>query len=163
MKKLRYFKLFLRHKYYVFKAGRRLGLGIWQLLIHDLSKLSLLEYPHYQRWFFENKNDPDGFAYAWLYHQNRNKHHWDYWIARTGHRIGVQGGYNPHPLPMPEKYVKEMIADWQAAGLCYAGTDNIQGWIDDNWHKMKFHEETEWLLDILLNELGYYWPKFKDV
>ena len=156
--RLDYLKLALKHKYYVFRAGRKLGLGIWQLLTHDLSKLSLAEYTHYQRWFFENKDDPEGFAYAWLHHQNSNKHHWDYWIPRTSHRIGVQGGYDPQPMPMPEKYVREMVADWMGAGMAYTGKEDVQPWLNKNYDKMKLHPETESLLHKILREQGFYWP-----
>lgn len=158
MFKLDYLQLSLKHKYHVFRVGRKMGLGIWQLLIHDLSKFTPAEYPHYQRWFFENKDDPDGFAQAWLHHQNHNPHHWDYWIPRTSHRIGVQGGYDPQPMPMPEKYVREMVADWIAAGITYAGDPDPQPWLNKSYHKMRLHADTVELLSRILEEQGFYWP-----
>lgn len=155
---LEYLKITIKHKYYVFKAGRKLRLGIWQLLIHDWTKFLPSEYPYYQRWFFGDNKNPDEFAPAWLHHQNMNKHHWDYWITRTIHRIGVQGHYEPTTLPMPEKYVREMVADWMGASLAYTGKTDIQEWLNKNYDRMKLHPKTESRIHRVLLENGNYWP-----
>ena len=124
---LQYAWLTVKHKYFVFLAGRDLGLGCWQLLIHDLSKFTAVELPAYGRSFFGDKGDPDGFARAWLHHQNVNPHHWEYWMPRTGH---VQSGPKPPaPLEMPEKYVREMIADWLGASRGYTGSWDMTDWL----------------------------------
>lgn len=153
-----YLKLTLKHKWHVYRAGRRLGLGRWQLLVHDLSKLGCSEYMHYQRRFFGDGADPDGFALAWLHHQNHNPHHWDYWITRTPHKIGTQGGYAPSVLPMPRRYAREMVADWVGAGMAYTGKMDVQPWLNANWQKMELHPQTLVLVDEALKEFGCYWP-----
>jgi hypothetical protein len=55
--------------------------------------------------------------YAWLHHQKWNKHHWEYWV------IPSHG-----PLNMPDKYVREMVADWFAAGRAFDGAWDAKNW-----------------------------------
>lgn len=40
---IQYLWYVIRHKFFVFQAGLRLGVPLWQLLIHDLSKFSPAE------------------------------------------------------------------------------------------------------------------------
>jgi hypothetical protein len=61
----------------------------------------------------KSKAEIDGaFNGAWLYHQNRNDHHWQFWILVNDN----DGLMQPKPLPMPVVAVVEMVADWAAAG-----------------------------------------------
>jgi len=53
--------------------------------------------------------DPE-FERAWLHHQRRNKHHWQYWVSVN--KKGQQVTY-----PMPIKYLDEMVCDWNGAAL----------------------------------------------
>src|SRR3972149_8819971 len=99
---MRYLWLTLKHKWFVFVAGRRLGVPLYLLILHDWSKFLWCELPHYQRQFYGEANDPLGFSYAWNHHQKSNKHHWEYWIPITGHSRG--GFADMAPLPMPRKY-----------------------------------------------------------
>ena len=129
----KYFKnlaYILEHKLNVFIEGRKLGLGAWQLLMHDMSKFSKSEWSGYAKFFFNPgfgaqyfppcktgdfrftnikvKNDKikELFNLAWLNHKHCNKHHWQYWLDIKDHKIV--------PLEMPIKYEKEMLADWNA-------------------------------------------------
>ena len=70
----RYLKAVLRHKRFVYQEGRKLGLGVWQLLIHDWSKFTPRMWGPYARAFYGPKNQatgkPDGqadFDAAWLW------------------------------------------------------------------------------------------------
>lgn len=128
-----YFWLTLRHKYYVLLAGLKLGVPFYLLVLHDWSKLTPREYPHYQRQFFGTADDPSRFSYAWNNHQKSNRHHWEYWIPITGHS---KGGYKDlQPLPMPRKYVLEMVADWMGASRAYEGNWlDARGW---SWWEKK--------------------------
>jgi len=74
-----------KHKAFVLRAGLKTGAPIWRLVIHDWSKFTPAEAPHYGRQFFGARDDPEGFARAWLHHQNANPHHWEFWISRSGH------------------------------------------------------------------------------
>ena len=127
---LRYARLTILHKVFVFGACRRLSVPIWRAVIHDWSKFTPTELPYYGRHFFGDKGDPDGFSLAWLHHQNHNPHHWEYWVTRSGHRRpgDFASGTAPIPLPMPAIYVREMIADWMGASRAYTGSWGIEGW-----------------------------------
>jgi hypothetical protein len=141
---LKYLWLTTKHKYFVFKAGLKTKTPIWRLVIHDWSKFTIFEAPHYGRQFFGSANDPLGFSYAWLHHQLNNAHHWEYWVMVSGHN---RGGYpDGSPLPMPEKYVREMVADWMGASRAYEGKwpENLEKWEwwRNNFEKIKLHPQT---------------------
>lgn len=116
---LRYMWLTTKHKAFVFRAGLETGAPWWRLAIHDWSKYTPAEAPHYGRQFFGAKDDPNGFARAWLHHQNVNPHHWEYWISRTGHD---RASHLKGSLRMPMWAVREMVADWLGASRAYEGT-----------------------------------------
>lgn len=127
---LKYLWLTLKHKWFVLVVGLRIGAPLWRLVIHDWSKFTPSEAPHYGRQFFGSADDPEGFAAAWLHHQNSNPHHWEYWIPRTSH---TRGGFeNNAPLRMPDWAVREMVADWFAAGRAYEGKW-VERWEDWSW------------------------------
>lgn len=152
----KYLWLTLRHKWFVFIAGLRTKAPLWRLVIHDWSKFTLAEAPHYGRQFFGSKDDPLGFSYAWLHHQRCNPHHWEYWTPITGH---CRGGYpDLKPLPMPEWAVREMVADWLGASRAYEGrwpqSLTSWPWLDANLEKIKDHvaPETAQLIEEILDE-----------
>ena len=60
-----------------------------------------------QRSYDPNKQ-ADAFKRAWLHHQ-RQPHHWQAWCV-----VGDRGAIVP--LPMPQRFVLEMVADWYGAG-----------------------------------------------
>jgi hypothetical protein len=121
-----YLKSLLLHKWYVFVAGRYVGVSLWQLLIHDLSKFSPAEFLTYARHSStEEGRESEAFAAAWLHHENANPHHWGYWIPRSGK-------YANQPLPMPDRYIREMVADWMGAGKAYTGRWDIADWLNEN-------------------------------
>lgn len=94
---LAYLKAVLRHKWFVFLACFRFGVPIWTAILHDWDKFLPDEFFAYGQTFYK----PDGssqyvesvdFAHAWMLHQHRNKHHWQYWLT-----VNV-GDYNNRPL-----------------------------------------------------------------
>lgn len=93
---LAYLKAVLRHKWFVFLACFHWGVPIWSAILHDWDKFLPDEWFAYARTFYK----PDGskqyaesvdFARAWMLHQHRNKHHWQYWlwITITDHNFGM--------------------------------------------------------------------------
>lgn len=148
----------LRHKWYVFLAGRRLKVPLWRLIIHDWHKFLPSEYMGYQRQFFGDKADQPGFAMAWLRHQNRGSHHWEFHILRSDHSKGASGAVN-ECLPMPEMDVREMLADWIGASKSYTGSWDITDWLVKNGPKMRLHPVTVKYIYKLLDILGYVVPK----
>jgi hypothetical protein len=142
-------KVILRHKWYVFIAGRRLRVPFWRLVVHDMSKFSWAEFEPYARNFYGDKDDPAGFNRAWVHHQNCNAHHWEHWIDRS----------NNKPQVMPEIVVREMVADWFAAGKAYNGTwpnPFHYTWLWDNTTRMHLHPQTWSRVLVVLDESGKY-------
>jgi hypothetical protein len=157
---LSFLKSLLRHKWYVFKAGVKLGgIPIWRLIIHDWSKFLPKEFIRYARFFHGNyqtdeewKRVAHFFDYAWLNHQNTNPHHEGYWIIRTSNNDRIK------ILEMPKTYVREMVADWLGSSYAYTGSWDMTDWLNKNLgHRAKImHGNTVLeIMHILSVELGY--------
>ena len=151
----KYLWLTIKHKWFVFRAGLKVKAPIFRLIIHDWSKFLPIEFSNYAIQFFGDKSDPLKFSYAWNHHQKMNKHHWEYWVMVTGHNLGGFG--DMEPLPMPEKYIREMIADWCGASKAYTGDwpwESEWVWFKENFPKLNLHFETKHLiLRIIKDEL----------
>lgn len=151
-KRWKYLRFILRHKVGVYKAGRTLGVGRWQLLMHDMSKFSLAEFGPYYEYFNNRSSDPwkaeaqkNAFNIAWLHHIHRNKHHWNYWVFGAS----VEG---IDAVRMPERYVREMVADWM--GVSYAlgkPPSDAKDWYLQNKDTMILHPATRSRVEALLN------------
>lgn len=73
-----------------------------------MSKFSLKEFIPYARKFYSDQKSEEiekKWRYAWLHHQYHNKHHWEYWVVNQ---------YERKALPMPRKYLIEMVCDWES-------------------------------------------------
>jgi hypothetical protein len=150
-KHLKYFSYVMRHKWFVFIAGLRVG-GIprWRLIIHDYTKFSRAEWTPYVNRFFSGRTgvedkskDDDDFKAAWLHHWTRNKHHWEYWDGALGTAM------------MPETYVREMIADWMGAGRAISGSWDLTDWYNSTKNKIRLANRTLVRVEELLREQGY--------
>lgn len=125
---LKYAAVILKHKWFVIIAGRRLKVGWRQLLSHDLSKFSRAEWGPYKRRFVDNIFREYDWMPAWVHHQNHNPHHYEYWISRSQ--------ADPYLVDMPEKYIREIVADWLAASRSYEGRWPARDdwpWLKVNW------------------------------
>lgn len=139
-----YLKYVMRHKLYVFQACLKLGVPIWIAIFHDWDKFLPDEWFAYARTFYapdgSNQYKPDNsFAIAWLLHQNRNKHHWQYWL------ITWDKG-NTECLAMPDVYRREMLADWKGAGKAL-GKPDTSLWYFVNYDNIKLHHDTRKWID----------------
>jgi hypothetical protein len=145
-----YLKYVLVHKYFVFVAGLKTKAPLWLLLIHDWSKFLPSEFIPYAEYFYNNekqqKENKDRFNLAWLLHQRRNPHHWQYWYF-------IQDNDPNFPLPMPEKYAREMVADWAGAGRAITGKWETAAWYEKNKDKILLHPDTRSFVEILLRGL----------
>lgn len=109
------------HKLEVMKNCFRAGL-YRQGLMHDLSKYMPVEFFRGVKYYQGDRSPNDaerkatGVSLAWLHHKGRNKHHFEYWIDYdiSGAVKGKMCG-----LPMPKKYVVEMVCDRIAASKIY--------------------------------------------
>ncbi len=87
-----------------------------QGLAHDWSKYSPTEFWSGVKFFQGNRSPIDaekekmGYSNAWLHHKGMNKHHWEYWIDKTG-ILRV--------IDMPTPYLIETILDRIAAAKVY--------------------------------------------
>lgn len=98
----------LDHKLNVFIECYKEGL-LLQGILHDLSKFSPTEFFPYAKKFYSTAKDENTeiqWKYAWLHHQHKNKHHWNYWVVDQHKR---------EALPMPKKYMIEMLCDWRSS------------------------------------------------
>ncbi len=148
----KYFLITIKHKWFVCVAGIKLGVPFWRLIIHDLSKFSFKELPHYGRQFFGDQSDPKGFIKCWVHHQNLNDHHWEYWIPRTGHSRCTPPYKDLVAIPMAKGAAMEMCADWMGASRTYTGrwpTYKNWPWLEKNWSKVKnnLHPDTAAFLE----------------
>jgi hypothetical protein len=134
----------MRHKWFVFIECCKLGVP-WLGIIHDWSKFRPSEWRAYAQSFhgpWEYGERPNwlinAFDTAWLHHQRRNKHHWQYWLL-------VQDDENDKIIPMPERYCREMLADWRGAGRAYTGKDNTREWYLERLEKWseRLHPKTQ--------------------
>ena len=161
-KYIKYLWYILRHKWFVFIECCKVEM-IWLGLIHDWSKFRPSEFIPYARHFYgENRDEQikkekvegydksrdrqDGvFNKAWLYHIHRNKHHWQYWLL-------VQDEDKDVVLEMPNKYRKELLADWHGAGKAITGKNNTKEWYLKHKDKYQFHPDTrKWIERSLSN------------
>ena len=84
MKHWRYFRYMVRHKWYV--GVECWGRGLWlHAVTHDLSKFRWSEWFPYVSFFYGPQpplfRTQLNFDKAWLLHQHRNQHHWQYWLV----------------------------------------------------------------------------------
>lgn len=152
---LKYLRYLLRHKWFVLVAGLRLGVSLWQLLVHDWSKVLPSEwFPYVQQFYGRAQKDDHArdavklaFQVAWLRHQHRNLHHWQHWVLRNDDG-------SERALPMPERYVREMVADWMGAGRAIHGRWEAREWYAKNGFKMTMHVATLVRVKALLRDHG---------
>ena len=160
---IEYGKYLFRHKWFVTLACFSRGM-YWRGLVHDLSKFRPSEWRPYARYFYEKDGtkktirDKTGyykptdtgdsrFDFAWLLHQKRNKHHWQWWICPQD-----DGGFKK--LLMKQKYLNEMVCDWIGAGRAQ-GVDDWQ----NPWPWYEINKEKIILADISRYQLEtFYMP-----
>jgi hypothetical protein len=116
-----HFKTITRHKllvmHYCFRAGM-----YKQGLLHDLSKYAPVEFlvgcKYYQGDRSPNnaEREDTGISKSWLHHKGRNKHHFEYWVDYAPGDEHIING-----VPMPRKYIAEMVMDRISASRNYLG------------------------------------------
>ena len=150
----------LIHKWYVLLAGRMVGVSLWRLIIHDWSKFSPTEFALYSRWKFGDATRKD-WSVGWLHHFHLNPHHSEHHVL-SWHgdpefysNIGEDVAKYVTILPMPEHYVREMIADMMATSRQLTGSWDISKWLNQNGPKMHLHDNTITLIDKVMKEVGY--------
>lgn len=163
MNSFKHFKKILTHKKYVCFFAIKLGIG-WQGFWHDMSKFSPVEFWESVKYYQGTSSPIDaakadmGYSMAWLHHKGHNKHHYEHWQDNFD-----KGG---EPLKMPDKYVKEMICDYLAAGRAYKGKDfdfysEWSWWLNKNKNPIAMHPSNWFTVNYVLNELDSRYGKKK--
>lgn len=154
---MKYFKHFItitKHKWFVFMACLKCGL-IWQGITHDLSKYSITEFFTSAR-FFQGNGSPidaekrrNGYSLAWQNHKAKNKHHWHYWTDFEDGKLIL--------LPIPPKYLAEMLCDWVGAGKAYNKNkwtiEAFKNWYAANRDIYHIHKSSKAYIDLLVKHV----------
>ncbi len=122
----KHFVTITHHRWLVRQGCFRVGL-YWQGLTHDLSKYSPTEFVSGMR-YFQGTRSPNtaeredkGYSEAWMHHKGRNCHHYEYWSD-----LSLQTRRYEY-MPMPRKYLVEMVMDRRAACMVYQGENYTSG------------------------------------
>lgn len=122
----KHFKTITHHRILVMAGCFRVGL-YWQGLTHDLSKYTPTEFLVGAR-YYQGVRSPNaaeredkGFSEAWMHHKGRNRHHYEYWTDMNPKSRTYES------VPMPRKYLAEMIMDRIAACKTYQGKNYTPG------------------------------------
>lgn len=138
-----------------------LRVPLMQALLHDWTKFFPPEHAPYVEFFYVYGTtqqarigpirDVPGFqeriVQARDHHQFKNPHHWQHWLTDE-HTNGTGEAY---ALPMPERFVREMVADWTGAGRAQGYPDTV-AWYQKNKHEIVVHPDTQRSIERLLDE-----------
>ncbi|MBS8266329.1 hypothetical protein DYI25_18055 [Mesobacillus boroniphilus] len=138
----RNFLYILEHKINVLVECWNEGLYI-QGITHDLSKFNPKEFLPYTKKFFLDRKidsiDEKKWKFAWLHHQHKNKHHWEYWVVDPNQK---------QALPMPRKYLLEMVCDWRSFSRRWGKKVKLSNLSLSD--KMILHPETRDALEMII-------------
>jgi hypothetical protein len=144
---VKYLWYIFKHKFYVYQEARALKVGRWQALIHDWSKFLPVEFRAYCNFFERRKKTGphlNAFKRAWLHHIHQNPHHWQHYVL-------VNDDGSREAVEIPEKYVREMLADWRGMRRTLGmNPDGGQIWYQAHRDSFVFHPKTRQLLEELL-------------
>ena len=156
MKLWQHFKTITYHRILVMCGCFRVGLYL-QGLTHDLSKYSPTEFltgaKYYQGTRSPNsaEREEKGYSEAWMHHKGRNRHHYEYWTDMN------RQTRNYESVPMPRKYLVEMVMDRRAACMVYQGKNYHPGSALEYFLKSRerelMHDQTKKELEYILTML----------
>ena len=156
MKLWQHFHTVTKHRWLVMCGCFRIGL-IRQGLAHDLSKYSPVEFLNGAKYYQGNRSpnarerEDKGYSEAWIHHKGRNPHHYEYWtdLNRQTRRY--------EPIPVPRRYLAEMIMDRRAACMTYEGkaytSASPLAYHERSLERTLMHPETRRQLEFLLEML----------
>ena len=118
---------------------------------HDASKSELDEYFAYDAYFYGGNRSyqvVQDFNKAWILHQHRNPHHWQYWVL-----FNDDPGEGMDILDMPYNYIIEMICDWWGFSWNSGDLYEIFKWYDEHKDYMKLSDKTRKTVDNILGKI----------
>lgn len=134
-----------------------------ELNLHDHSKFSEAELPHYARRFFGPNDDPAGWQRALVHHYRSNQHHWQCWLDGF-EKPGDEAQCTAREMPAEQCLI--LVTDWLATRKQITGSWVLTGWLINNLcgHEPKIilHQETRLAIDNILAAIGY-WTNFDNV
>ena len=170
---IKYLRYLILHKWYVAQECWRRNLW-FRAIVHDWSKFLPSEFIPYARYFYgpkyqflisingDRRNHAlntgeyqefinDAFDRAWLTHQHRQPHHWQYWVLR-------EDSGDTKVLQMLYPVCMEMVSDWIGAGRAINRTTpdpadpckETRRWYLANKEKILLHPETRKMVEIEL-------------
>jgi hypothetical protein len=166
MMRREYLSYLLEHKTLVFLQCVKLGVP-WQGVTHDLTKFGLAEFSPYARKFYGpdvpsnddvahllgSGTEPPkwtewsvqlAFDRAWLYHQHRNPHHWQFWVLNEDDHL-------PRALEMPRRFTIEMLADWCAMSIKFTNqVYKVRDWYIEHYSKIVLHPQTRARIEFMM-------------
>ncbi len=156
MHPLKHFKTITHHKLLVMAGCFRVGL-YWQGICHDLSKYSPKEFWTGAKYYRGDRSpngverQEKGYSEAWMHHKGRNRHHYEYWTDMSP----VTHCYES--VPMPRKYLAEMVIDRIAACKNYQGKAYTDGsaleYLNGSHERKLLHPQTKRELSYILEML----------
>lgn len=154
----KHFKTITWHRWLVREGCFRVGL-YWQGLTHDLSKYAPEEFLNGVRYFQGNRSpntaerEDKGYSEGWIHHKGRNRHHYEYWTDLSLETRQYES------VPMPRKYLVEMVMDRRAACIVYEGENCTPGsaleYLERSRERQLMHPQT-------LRELRYILTMLRD-
>ena len=126
-------------------------------LLHDLSKYSPYEFVGGAKYYQGNRSPNEkerelfGCSKSWMHHKGRNRHHYEYWTDMNMQTRQYES------VPMPRKYLVEMVMDRRAACMVYQGKKYTTGaeleYLEKSREKALMHPQTVKELRYLLTML----------
>ena len=158
MKAWQHFVTITKHRWLVRSGCFKVGL-YWRGLTHDLSKYMPTEFWVGAR-YFQGVRSPNaaeredkGYSEAWMHHKGRNRHHYEYWTDMNRETKVYES------VPMPRKYLVEMVMDRIAACRTYQGKAYTDAsaliYFDKSAEKQLMHQQTR-------QELGHILTMLRD-
>ena len=152
----KHFNLVCHHKWEVFKLCCHAGIPV-QGLLHDMSKFTPSEFFESVKYYNGHRSplavsrEINGYSKAWLHHKGRNKHHWEYWTD-----LNLELGQYA-PVPMPRRYLAEMVMDRIAACKVYQGDKYTDAsaliYLEKGVDRIRMHPQTQRELEYILTML----------
>lgn len=151
-----HFKTINKHRWLVLRGCFAVGL-YRQGLTHDLSKYSPTEFFIGAKYYQGNRSpnaaerEEKGYSEAWMHHKGRNKHHYEYWTDMSPETKRYES------VPMPRRYLAEMVMDRRAACMTYQGKAYTPAsplkYLESSRERLLMHPETLRQLTYILTML----------
>lgn len=125
MRHIRFAWFLVVHKFWVAVAGVRLGVPAGLLLRHDLSKCRPSEWRRHALAYAGELSETETAALRAM-HARREPHHPEYWSGR----------------PMPDVFLREMVADWYGRGRARTGKWEAREWFAQHGEELPLHPDT---------------------